>query len=199
MYGSIRQAVNDAANGDEIVVGTGIYPHIENIDFKGKAVTLRSVDPNDPYVVAATIIRGDSQNTVVTFSGGEEPNCVLAGFTISGGKNGIYCYKASPTITKCNIIDNNTGIILYNESKPTISYCNIMTNTATGVEMHVNVSGRAKLYNRPDITNCIIAENGQYGVSGDFPTITNCTICNNIAGGIFNSTPTVTNSIIYFN
>ena len=199
MYGSIRQAVNDAANGDEIVVGPGIYPHIENIDFKGKAVTLRSVDPNDPAVVAATIIRGDSQNTVVTFSGGEEPNCVLAGFTISGGKNGIYCYKASPTITKCNIIDNNTGIILYNESKPTISYCNIMTNTATGVEMHVNVSGRAKLYNRPDITNCIIAENGQYGVSGDFPTITNCTICNNIAGGIFNSTPTVTNSIIYFN
>jgi hypothetical protein len=198
-YSSIQQAINDAAIGDEIVVSPGIYPHIENIDFQGKPLILRSIDPNDPAVVAATIITCDSQNTVVTFSGGEEPNCALAGFTITGGKNGIYCVGSSPTITNCNIIDNNTGIDLYNDSNPAISYCNIMTNTGTGIEMHINTLGRFKPYNHPNITNCIIAANRQYGISGDFPTITNCTICNNMDGGIFNSTSTVTNSIIYFN
>ena len=28
-------------NADEIVVGPGIYQHYENIDFKGKALTVR--------------------------------------------------------------------------------------------------------------------------------------------------------------
>jgi hypothetical protein len=45
-YGSIQFAINDANDGDEIVVDSGVYQ--ESILFKGKKLTLRSTDPNDP-------------------------------------------------------------------------------------------------------------------------------------------------------
>lgn len=199
-YSSIQQAINDAANSDEIVVSPGIYPHIENIDFKGKPVTLRSIDPNDPAVVAATIITSNSRNAVVTFSGGEEPNCVLAGLTITGGKNGIYCSGGSPTITDCSIVGNSgAGIYLFSESKPIITHCNITTNTGSGIEMEPQILGRLKRYSYPVITHCIISTNGQHGISGGLPTITNCTISDNLESGINVSTLSLTNSIVYFN
>jgi hypothetical protein len=55
------------------------------------------------------------------------------------------------------------------------------------------------LYNRPEISNCVIAGNLQQGISGGIPTITNCTIVANIGFGISNSNSTVINSIIYYN
>lgn len=94
-YGSFRHAIDDARNGHEIVVSPGVYR--EKINFKGKNLTLRSTDPNDSAVVSETVISADGD--VVTFSGGEDANCVLAGFTITGGKRGIYCSGTSPTIT----------------------------------------------------------------------------------------------------
>ena len=42
---SIQTAINVASNGDIIVVHPGTY--YENIDFKGKAIILRSKNPND--------------------------------------------------------------------------------------------------------------------------------------------------------
>jgi len=197
-YDYIQFAINDSQNDDSILVGQG--PYYENINFNGKKIVVSSVEPNNPFVVADTRIIGSSNHeATVTFTSEEEPNSVLAGLTITGGTNGIYCYGSSPTITGCNITDNGTGIYLFGGSHPEISFCNIMTNTGTGVEMRVNVLGRQKLYNHPDITNCVIAANGQYGISEDHPTITNCTICDNMAGGIFNSTSTITNSIVYYN
>ncbi|UCG50263.1 MAG: DUF1080 domain-containing protein [Phycisphaerales bacterium] len=53
-FKSIQAAIDDANDGDEIIVEIGTY--VEAIDFSGKAITLRSFDPNDPTVVAKTII-----------------------------------------------------------------------------------------------------------------------------------------------
>ena len=55
-YCSIQTAINAAVNGDEVIVAEGVY--FENINFNGKAITLRSTDPLNPAVVAATIING---------------------------------------------------------------------------------------------------------------------------------------------
>ncbi len=195
-YDYIRHAVNEAEPGDHIIVGTGIYS--ENINFKGKNLTLSSTDPNDPNVVAATVIDGGNQ--AVTFSGGEDANCVLAGFTITGANNGIYCSDASPTISNCNITENaGAGIKLYNSSNPIIINCGITTNAGSGIEMWKQAQGRRILYNYATITNCIITENGQHGIAGGIPTIINCTIVANNQRGISGSEPTVTNSIIYYN
>ena len=87
-YPSIQQAINLALSGDTIIVAPGRY--FENINFLGKAITVRSSDPNDPNIVAATIIDGNRPAdvnfaSVVTFKNGETSNSVLEGFTITGG------------------------------------------------------------------------------------------------------------------
>jgi carboxypeptidase T len=197
-YSSIQFAINDANEGDEIVINPGLYQ--ENILFKGKNIILRSKDPNDSAVTAATIINGIDEGSVVTFLGGEDANCVLAGFTITNSNNGIHCSDTSPTIINCVISGNNdSGIKLHNGSNPTIKNCEITCNSGTGVEMLALQSGRRIIYNYPTITNCVIAENHQHGISGGIPTITNCTIVANTGRGIFSFMPTVTNSIIYYN
>ncbi|MFB0552970.1 MAG: right-handed parallel beta-helix repeat-containing protein [Phycisphaerae bacterium] len=195
-YDYIRHAVSEAELGDKITVGPGIYP--EDIDFKGKDLSVSSMDPNDPAVVATTIISGG--NRAVTFSGGESIDCVLAGFTITGANIGIYCSEASPTISNCNITENaGAGIILYYSSNPTIIGCKITTNGGSGLEMWKQAQGRHVFYNYATITNCIIAENGQHGIAGGILTITNCTIAVNTLCGISSYEPTVSNSIIYYN
>ncbi|TKJ38696.1 MAG: hypothetical protein CEE38_03045 [Planctomycetes bacterium B3_Pla] len=199
-YASIQQAISDAETGDEIVVSAGLYEYFENIDFKGKALTVRSTDPNDPDVVAATVINGRSQGAAVTFSGGEDANCVIAGFTITGADRGVYCSSASPTIRQCTIMGNkDAGIKLWDESNPAITHCEIVANGGAGIESVLLRNGRHVATNYPTITNCIVAANSQYGISGGVPTITNCTIVENLYGGIYDSEPTVTNSIVYFN
>ncbi|GAI74574.1 unnamed protein product, partial [marine sediment metagenome] len=128
-YPTIQSAINDANDGDTVIVSPD--RHKENINFSGKAITVTSTDPNDPNVVALTIIDGNEPadanfSSVVTFNSGEDNNSVLTGFTITGGTGtwvlisweykgqnwsrcggGVICYNMSePTITR-NIISNN--------------------------------------------------------------------------------------------
>ncbi len=103
-YGLIQDAIDDALDGDEIILGQGVCH--EHIDFKGKRLTVRSTDPNDPAVVAATVISGSHQGSVITMSGSQDGGCVLAGLTITGGTVCISCRDASPTIRNCMIESN---------------------------------------------------------------------------------------------
>lgn len=126
-YPTIQEAINSSGSGQIITVRPGTYH--ENIDFKGKEVTLRSMNPDDPDVVAATILDGNFKGAVVTFKNGEGSGAVLTGFTITGGSGirkeyiitsydgdrlsfkrqyggGIFITGSSPTITKNVIIDN---------------------------------------------------------------------------------------------
>jgi len=192
-YDHIRYAIAEADPGDEIVVGEGIYQ--DNIDFRGKSLTVRSTDPRNPAVVAATVISGGRSTSyggsdgfgggtgqVVTFAGGEDASCVLAGFTITDANNGIYCFGASPTISNCCIIGNSgAGIELSNGSNPAITNCRIGPNSGTGIEMWDEKRGRTAIYNCPTITNCTIAGNLQHGISDGIPTITNSIIWANLA------------------
>ncbi|MBN1787716.1 MAG: right-handed parallel beta-helix repeat-containing protein [Sedimentisphaerales bacterium] len=156
-YTSIQQAIDAAGAGDEIVVAPGRY--FENIDFVGKAITVRSTDPNDPNITAVTIIDGNRPGdvnfaSVVTFQSGEDANSIIEGFTITGGTGswvsvywefkgylwnlcggGIICLNSSsPTIRK-NIITNNLagqggGVYCYEYSDATIIDNTISDNNA---------------------------------------------------------------------
>jgi len=144
-YNSIQSAIDDANDEDTVIVSAGTYP--ENIDFLGKAITVRSVDPNDPDVVAATIIDGSNSSdpnfgSVVTLKNGEDVNSVLSGFTIRNGTGqsdpcgaswywkgtnggGVFCRGASPTITKnvfrdCEVGYGGGAIYCHYEASPTI-------------------------------------------------------------------------------
>jgi len=196
-YDLIRHAISEAEPGDEIVISEGVYH--ENINFSGKNITLSSIDPGNPAVVAGTVLAG-SAGPVVTFASGEDEGCVLAGFTISGPGAAVYCSGASPAISGCRIENNGAGGIELREgSNPAITNCEINSNAGSGIEMQAKQSGRMTIYNRPVIGNCIIAGNFQSGISGGIPTITNCTIVANSGGGISGSCPTVMNSIVYYN
>jgi hypothetical protein len=83
-YSTIQAAISAASSGDEIIVSPGTY--VENINFLGKNIVLRSTDPTSPTVVDATIINGNQAGSVVTFSGTESASCVLSGFTITNGR-----------------------------------------------------------------------------------------------------------------
>ncbi len=94
-FPTIQAAIDAASQGDIITVSPGTY--YENIHFKGENIILCSTDPTSPPIIASTIIHGNNEGSVVSFSGNELPNCVLSGFTITkgsaergGGINGNY-------------------------------------------------------------------------------------------------------------
>ena len=88
----IQNALDASADGDEIVVAPGTY--FETVSFLGKAVVLRSSDGP-----AATTIDAQGADTAVTCDGGEGPDTVLDGFTITGAAfAGIYAQDSSPTL-----------------------------------------------------------------------------------------------------
>ncbi len=106
---SIQSAINAARNGDTIVVQPGKY--VENIDFLGKAITVRSKDPESPSIVATTIIDGGKKGSVVTFASREVETSVLSGFTVTNGLadwgGGIFCELWTvPTVRNNRIVEN---------------------------------------------------------------------------------------------
>ena len=130
-YSTIQSAVNDANDGDIVVVSAGTYQ--ENIDFLGKAITVRSTDPNDPNIVDATIIDGSNpsdpnRGSTVTFKSGEDTNSALTGFTITGGSGSwelISWESKGLNWNRCG-----GGAVCYNMSAPTISKNIFVGNTA---------------------------------------------------------------------
>ncbi len=113
-FNNVQAAIDDANDGDEVVVQPGTYTGEGNrdIDFSGKAITVRSTDPNNPVIVAATVIDSGgtyfNQHRGFYFHSGEDANSVLLGLTITKGSagygGGIYCYSASQMIEKCMLV-----------------------------------------------------------------------------------------------
>jgi beta propeller repeat protein len=197
-YDYIQHAANEATSGDQIVAGADRYD--EKIDFLGKAVTIRSADPNDPAVVASTVLSSSGGGNVASFVTGELSASVLSGLTIMGGNQGIVCHGASPTITRCVIRENRqAGVRLIGQSNPEIARCQIMVNGGAGIEMSASGEGRAARLSEATARNCIIAANQGAGVHGGKPKLINCTIVENVKQGISTQAPMVVNSIVYFN
>lgn len=66
-YDTIQEAIDASNSGDTIGVSPGIY--YENILFNNSNITVRSTNPLDPDVVAATIIDGRGSGSVIRFRG----------------------------------------------------------------------------------------------------------------------------------
>jgi parallel beta-helix repeat protein len=216
-FNNIQAAINDANDGDIVEVLTGIYTGDDNrdIDYLGKVITVRSTDPNDPCMVAATVIDCNHSESGFSFNSGEEVNSILDGFTIINGYGlggGIYCWGASPTITNCTISNgwgNGGGIYCSGGGSPTITNCTITGNTAQTGHGGGRGGGIYCLSGSPVITDCSIMYNTAKNDGGGIysydssPRITNCTITGNTAqtghgGGVYcyMSESTITNCII---
>ena len=75
-YSTIQEAIDASSNGETIIVRPGTY--VENIDFKGKAISVRSEQG-----AAVTTIDGSQAESVVMFRSREGPDSILAGFTLA--------------------------------------------------------------------------------------------------------------------
>jgi len=123
-FETIQAAIDAASDGNVVLVDEGTY--YENINFKGKAITVAShyyID-GDTSHISKTIIDGSQpanpdSGSVVYFVSGEDTNSVLSGFTITGGTGtkrnfesdvewyggGIYCASGGRIMN--NIVRNN--------------------------------------------------------------------------------------------
>jgi predicted outer membrane repeat protein len=191
-YPTIQAAIDASGDGDTIIVAPGTY--YEHIDFNEMSLTLTSTAPDDPNVVAATILDANGSGRAVTFPETDinDLECTLSGFTITGGNSleggGIHCDGANRTVVITNsVITGNTageggGIFDY-DNYLQLRNCTLIQNSTTnsGGGM-VNERGRA------DLTNCTFDENsagydggGIYTRTGTL-TLTDCTLHGNSSG-----------------
>lgn len=182
----IQSAISDplVVDYDTIVIKPGTY--VENIDFLGKAITIKS--EQGPEV---TIIDGGQAGPVVSFVSGEGLDSVLEGFTLTNGSGayyaifdefnggGVLCDHSSPMITG-NIITGNevrdigAGMFCYVSS--VVVTDNVISNnvalqsgggiysynaspTITGNEFSLNTSGRYGGGLRSRVSDIILTDN----------------------------------------
>ena len=128
-FPTIQAAIDAAEDGDVIVVEPGTYR--ETIDFRGRAITVRSTAPDDPGVVAATIIDGANNGSVVTFRSGETGQSVLSGFTITGGSGTWETFEVEFEGVRKELEGHfGGGILVMHYSSPAIENNTITGNTA---------------------------------------------------------------------
>jgi len=201
-YETIQAAINAAEQADTIVISPGTYT--ENITMNGKNISLTSTNPNDPSIIAETIIQGDGTDSTVTFTGSED-SCEIVGLTITGGHSpsdggGISANGATAGISRCIIRDNYSenaggGISACNGA---ISRCVIANNFA--VTTGGGLSGC-----QGNITNCLIYDNTSDsggGLNDCDGNIVNCTIVSNTANkgaGLNDCDGQITNCVLWAN
>jgi hypothetical protein len=184
-FATIQKGIDSTLDGYTIAVADGFYKGDgnRNLDFKGKAITLRSM--NGPRTC---VIDCENQARGFIFHRGEDAESVLEGFTITNGfadqGGAIYCSDSSPVVSRC--------ILKKNLAKKAGSALFILNSA--GLKM----------------TNCILAENvsltgGAIYCSDADPFFINCTFADNITGGqtggivCVASNPTLNHCILWGN
>ena len=163
-YPTISAALNAASMGSTIIVHPGVYPGF-NVS-KGVELTIRSVDPNNPAVVAATII----ESRIYISSA----NTVINGFSI------IYNPKYA---------NQSDGIYVFSDAQ--IKNCRILNFPYSGIYFY----GYTSAINPSYVSGCMISNNGSRTSSSGGPSfagimiydnayIENCIITGNFGAGI---------------
>jgi predicted outer membrane repeat protein len=209
-FDSIQEAIDVSFDGDTVLVADGTYTGDGNrdIDFRGKAITVRSENGPATCIIDCNGTRSDPRpgHGGFYFHSGEGADSVVSGFTITNGGasagSGIFCSEASPTIEN-NIIAGNTayvgregggdggGVYCY-EASPVIVDNLIMGNVAGGSGGGIYANGSSVLL----INNTLTANHargtrfpfrspGRGGaiccVNSSFLTVVNCTVIGNKA------------------
>ncbi|MHC4499632.1 MAG: right-handed parallel beta-helix repeat-containing protein, partial [Planctomycetota bacterium] len=162
---ALRNAVEAARNGDTLIVEKD-YVYNGDINLQGKEIAIVSSMPDNPDIVAATVIDCGGGGRAFTFNSGEDAGTIIHGFTIINGSltgqpgGAIYIGSGtSPTlahlvIRDCTVIGaHGGGIFIDSNSEPNLCYITISNCSVT------NADG-----------------GGIYISDGSYPTFYKCTI-----------------------
>jgi len=207
-YATIQEAIDAAESGDTIYIyrkANGQPYYITDpcgLDFKGKAITIRSEDPADPNVVATTVIDCNQAGRAFIFQNGEDANSIIEGLTITN------CLTAGAIATgyQQDPIDGNvynggdaTGdgyggaVYIGRNASPTIRYCVFSNCEVTGGRGNDGPDGYDLVQDDPRARGGRGGNGGSGSGNGyggtiycgqnSTPTILNCTISNSTARG----------------
>lgn len=187
-YSSIQEAINNANEGDTVLVFEGRY--YENIRFMGADIVLTSKYAlnEDTSFISKTIIDGSRPNnpdsaTCIYFEKGETASAVVQGFTITGGTGTIITSVGNNPFTF-----REGGAISIEESSPTIRCNAIIENFVTNTENIDRIAGggaiRGRYCNATIVNNIIMNNegfhNGGISLYWSSGTIKNNVIYNNL-------------------
>ncbi|NLU04941.1 MAG: hypothetical protein GXW97_08460, partial [Methanothermobacter sp.] len=161
-FSTIQEAIDNSTDGHHLIVNSGTYN--ENV-LVNKTLTLEA---NGTVTVSAG-------NTTMPVFNVTANNTQVKGFTITGGKPGIYLSGSNNTICN-NVITSNgeEGIYLHSGSDNNTICNNVIANNSYGIGLY---GGSCNI-----ICNNIITNNsyeGIYLLGSDNNTICNNTITNN--------------------
>jgi hypothetical protein len=158
---SIQQAIDNAAEGDTIVIPRGRY--CESLLIGDKSLTLVSEDPADWDVVADTVIDAQGQSQLVYINGSLGGGVTLRGITLSGGSsaNGgaVYANNSNLTIERCIITGNSAQT---NGGGVYLSYCPQVEISNSLLQGNSTIYNGGALYCRQsnlNLLNSTITEN----------------------------------------
>jgi len=217
-FPTIQAAVNASVDGDTIELTPGTFTGDGNrdIDYLGKAITIRSKSGN-PGVCTIDCQGGeDDPHRGFQFQSGEGAGAVLESTTITNGYalrgGGVFCESSDPTISDCIFSGNSSedgGGLFCMHSAPTITDCVFLGNSAHSDE---GLGGGISCWysSFPTIANCLFSENtadyrgGAIHSGWSFPTLVECMFTENSAahhGGMYaiGSHPSLTNCTFYHN
>jgi hypothetical protein len=165
-FPTIQSAIDAAIEGDTIFVADGVYTGYGNrdIDFLGKAITVRSENRSESCIIDCQGSELDEHRGFI-FENGETNESVLNGFTIrhgyiKDGGGGVFCYGSDPVITNCMIVDNTAdyaGGVLCSNSNAEIRNCVISQNNAIGDPVAGGILCISS--SNVEITGCTISAN----------------------------------------
>ena len=194
-YDNIQEGVNNAEDGDTVLVEPGTY--VENINYGGRNIVLisRFLLTGDIAYIDSTIIDGNRSGSVVRLDSGESDVAALIGFTIRNGSGSIDAEN-----------DISDGGVHLHDATPRLLYLKVIDNTAwyaAGIYYELGADSYT--------SHCLISGNTASIAGGGFdayqadPTLVNCTITGNEAlrgGGIYlydNCSADLTNCIVWDN
>jgi len=197
-FAQIQEAIDDADDGQTVVVRDGTYtgPKNRDIDFRGKAITLRSENGPENCIIDCQGSEADPHRGFL-FRNGEDENSVVQGITITNGFAVAYDRVAD---------QGGGGICCIGDSGPTIYNCRITNCVAKGADYsHEDAmcDGGGIFNCEGPIINCTISENscpdypcfggpdGELGFCDGYGAglancsgeIRNCTIVHNTGNG----------------
>jgi hypothetical protein len=139
-FPTIQAAISVAADGDTMELTDGIFrgPGNRDIDYLGKAITVRSRGGNPEFCRIDCEGSAEQPHRAVNFVTGEGPGSILEGVTIANGYEVVYAGGirfggSAPTIRNCILRSNfaDSGGATHSWSAtPTLESCTLIDNHA---------------------------------------------------------------------